>query len=414
MIEEDIKVEKLVNGGQGLGTLSDGKKIFIWNALPGEVVRARIIKKRKDYLEAIAEQILKKSKNRVDPKESNYLATSPWQILNFTAENQFKKAIIKEIFTREHVKLPKFDFKSLSKQYGYRNKMEYSFWGDDNGLHLALHYRGSQGKQIVPGSMLAMPAVDTGASSVIKELQKAKIRAGDLKTVVVRCNQDGEVVASLFVKKEEFVKLPLPNGVKALSVYYSNPKSPASIITKQLYMLGQNRLSDKLLGKRFEYNSDSFFQVNIPIFEEALKDIKQVVGDDKVIDMYGGVGSIGLSVSSDPIIIELDKETSNMAKENALKSNALVVETSAEKALDYIDQNKVLIIDPPRAGLHLSVVQKILDVGPKQVVYLSCNPVTQARDIKLLSEKYQIDFFKGYNFFPRTPHIESLAALKLI
>ena len=412
--EEIVTIDKLVNGGQGLGALDNGKKVFAWNALPGEIVKVRIIKNKKDYMEAIAEQIIKPSTERVAPREANYLSTSPWQIINFDSENRYKKQIIEDIFAKEQVSLPNFYFLHNNNQYHYRNKMEYSFWGDESGLHLALHHRGSKGKQIVAGSQLAMPAIDEAANKILAELQKADIRAGELKTVIVRCNQDGDVVASLFVKNENFVKLSLPDGIKALTIHFSNPKSPASIITKELYMLGQNKLSDMLLGRSFEYNSDSFFQVNIPIFEEALNDIKGLVDREDVVDMYGGVGSIGLSVADKPLIIELDEITAKMAKKNAQNSGAKVICAASEKALEYINKDKVLIVDPPRAGLHKALIQKIIEVKPPKMLYLSCNPVSQARDVKLLSDQYKISFMKGYNFFPRTPHIETLIELKLV
>lgn len=130
--------------------------------------------------------------------------------------------------------------------------------------------------------------------------------------------------------------------------------------------------------------------------------------------MYGGVGSIGLSVSNNPTIIELDDATAKMAIHNTKDSDAKVIQASSEKALDYIIKDKILIVDPPRAGLHKNVINRILHTKPKKVIYLSCNPATQARDIKLLESNYLVSFFEGYNFFPRTPHIETLAVMELV
>lgn len=409
-----VTIEKLVHGGQGLATLPDGRKVFVWNALPGEVAKVRIIKKRRDYVEAVAEDVLEPSTERTTPKEEIYLSTSPWQIMTFEVENKYKKEIINEVFAREHVVLPDYRFTTPSHEYHYRNKMEYSFWGDDYGIHLALHKRGSHGKQIVVGSALALPSVDNGANQVLKELQKHNIRAGDLKTVIVRANQTGEAAASLFVKNQDFIKLALPSNLNGLAVYYSNPKSPASVPTKLMYKLGDTTIQDTLLGKSFEYNSDSFFQVNLPIFEQALSVIKKFVYENEVVDMYGGVGSIGLGVSNNPTIIELDDATAKMAIHNTKDSDAKVIQASSEKALDYIIKNKILIVDPPRAGLHKNVINRILHTKPKKVIYLSCNPATQARDIKLLESNYLVSFFEGYNFFPRTPHIETLAVMELV
>lgn len=449
---DEVVIEKLVHGGQGLGTLADGRKVFVWNALPGETVRVRIIKKKRSYAEAIAEEILKASPERIDPLEDNYLATSPWQMMTFEAENRYKSAIVKELFTHEGVVIPNENLESsggkgdlstsparagfaqddravvsVGSEFHYRNKMEYSFWGDDDGLHLALHQRGSHGKQIVQGSALAMPAVDDAARAVLSELQRLDLRAGDLKTVIVRCNQAGEAVAALFVKPSKFPRLKLPNAVKSpvskdspvsvlkgLRVYHSNPRSPASVPTTLLYELGDCGLRDKLLGQTFSYDVDSFFQVNLPVYERALEHIRTHSQGDPV-DMYAGVGTIGLSVAKEHVtLVELDPATAAMARVNAsgLDPGASVVEASTEKTLEYITKKQPVIFDPPRAGLHVKVVERCLDVRPPQIIYLSCNPATHARDIALLQEAYMMTDFEVYNFFPRTPHIETLAVLR--
>jgi 23S rRNA (uracil1939-C5)-methyltransferase len=432
-MNETVTITKLVHGGQGLGELADGRKVFVWNALPGETVRVRIIKKKRSYAEAIAEDIVEPSPERVEPREANYLATSPWQMMSFAAENKYKAEIVKELFQQAHIDITQFDLTTVAGKaarddefisspgamenplgvFHYRNKMEYSFWGDDDGLHLALHQRGSHGKQIVTGSALAMPAVDAAANAICMQLNKLNARAGDLKTIIVRVSQRGEAVAALFTKLPKFIHLELPPELKGLRVYHSNPKSPASVPTKLLYELGDCQLTDELLGKPFTYDVDSFFQVNLPVYEQALKRIKEHCQSDPV-DMYSGVGSIGLSVATQwTRLVELDPATATMARLNAATSgiDAEVVGVSTEKALEYITCDGPVIFDPPRAGLHPKVVEACLATLPPQIIYLSCNPATQARDLALLQEKYAIDFFEIYNFFPRTPHIETLAVL---
>ena len=411
-----VRIEKLVYGGQGLGTMADGRKVFVWNALPGELVRARTIKQKRSYVEAIVTDILEASPERIEPREINYLATSPWQIVTYEAENRYKRSIVDELFTHEKVALPALDETvHEDNEWRYRNKMEYSFWGDDDGIHLALYERGSHGKQIVDGSALAMPAVDRAASAIATRLTKLDVRASDLKTVIVRCDRAGEVVVSLFVKREDFPELPLSHELKGLRVYYSEPKSPASVRTKLLQQAGDVDLQDELLGKRFQYDVDSFFQVNLPIFERALMRIKEHCQSASLTDMYAGVGSIGLSVARERVnLIELDPASAEMARANAAASglDANVIESSTEKVLEYISGAEPVIFDPPRAGLHDNVVERVLDVTPQQVIYLSCNPATQARDLAKLQRQYDITFFEVYNFFPRTPHIETLAVLK--
>ena len=413
---EEVSISKLVNGGQGLGELADGRKVFVWNALPGETVQVRVIKKKRSYVEAIAEEIGQASSERLAPREENYLATSPWQMMTFAAENKYKAEIVRELFTHEGVNLPVFgEIITAGGEWHYRNKMEYSFWGDEEGLHLALHRRGSHAKQIVEGSALAVPALDDGARAVLAELRKLDIRAGDLKTIVVRSSQNGDVVSALYTKVDDFPKIGLPSGLKGLRVYYSNPKSPASVPTELLYELGDSVLHDTILGKSFAYDVESFFQVNLPIYEKALSRIREhCIGDP--VDMYAGVGSIGLSVAQKAVeLVELDPATAKMAQVNAEGDtvDATVIVTSTERALVYITPDRPVIFDPPRAGLHARVVDHCLAVAPPQIIYLSCNPATQARDLALLQQAYDITFFEVYNFFPRTPHIETLAVLKI-
>lgn len=413
---QEVEIEKLVHGGQGLGTLPDGRKVFVWGALPGEKVSVRILKGKKSYAEAITEEVLQPSPLRIEARESNYLATSPWQIIPFAAENDYKKLIVQELFVQAHVPIPDFAMTTAGEEWHYRNKMEYSFWGDDDGLHIALHNRGSHRKTIVQGSELALPAIDVAARDVLKELQKHDLRAGDLKTIIVRCSQAGEAVVSLFVKPTEFIELEKPDSVKGLRVYHSNPKSPASVPTKLLYEKGHPLLHDTLLGTPFTYDGDSFFQVNIPVFEKALERIREHVADNEaIVDMYAGAGSIGLSVAAKSVqLVELDPATTAMARVNADATglDTEVIESSSEKVLEYIVSDKPVIFDPPRAGLHDKVVERTLDAMPPQVVYLSCNPATQARDLAKLQEKYDITYFEAFNFFPHTPHIETLAVLK--
>lgn len=486
---EDLVLEKFVNGGQALGYFGkdfESKPVFVWGGIAGETVDVLVAKSRKGILEGVIQKVkvtpsltiplklqgsrklrstVSKSPKRVVPKsEDEYLSTSPWQILDFAFENETKLNLLKQTFKYEAgIDLDEnyeVEMFAGSAEYGYRNKMEYNFWGDEDGIHLALHKRGSGQKIKLKGSVLASDAINKSGEDLIAKLNSLNIFAGDLKSLILRSNQKGEVVGALFVKKEDFKEFEVPKSLKGLVCYYSNPKSPASVITKELwrgsfgyFSSGESaqddslRLVDSILGKELAYDVNSFFQVNIAVFEEALKDIKKFLDPKlptspaipleledarrlrrtrKIVDFYGGVGSIGISVAGENYleIVELDEHSSRMAKENIAKlpsslklrrtgKNASVVNLPAEDSLEKIVQNCVLIVDPPRAGLHKKVVQRIVEAKPKQLIYLSCNPVTQARDLKeILEAGYEIKFSRGYNFFPKTPHIESLIILE--
>lgn len=419
---EHITLEKFVHGGQALATDGDGKKMLVWGGLPGEVVDVQIIKKKRSFREAVVVNVLESSPDRVEPLEPEvYLSTSPWQIVNPTAEPLYKQAILQETFAREGVAVSWDEFQSDDRTYGYRNKMEFGFWGDESGINLAHYIRGSHGKRSTPnGSKLAVEPVNEGAKAVIKMINtyatQIGLRAGDLKTVIVRSNQKGEVVAALFIRSPEILinddNFVAPTYLKGLDVYFSNPKSPASLPTKKMYTYGNTTLVDAICGVNISYGVLSFFQVNLPMFERVLERIDDFGSGMPKVDMYSGVGAIGIPIDGVEALVESDIQNIKMAQKNVGNKSIQVVHAESEKALDYIYHDKSLIVDPPRAGLHAAVVHQILDVVPPQIIYLSCNPSTQARDIKLLSEKYRIASAQGYNFFPRTPHIESLILLE--
>ncbi len=417
----EVSVDKLVHGGQGLGTLPDGKKALVWNTLPGEIVRFRPLKTKSSFIEGIAEEILKVSPEREKSRDELYLSTSPWQMMSYEAENKYKKEILQESLQRSGIECNnEIEFIAPKDPWHYRNKMEYSFWGDDDGLHLALFNRGTHRKQIVSGSSLARPEIDEAANQICRILNEQSVRAGDLKSLIIRCNQAGECVAALFTRREDFPKIRKFSDIaKGVAVYFSNPKSPASVPTRQLYKAGDTTLTDNLLGRTFQYDVLSFFQVNLEAYTKALQAIKTAVGSNFVTDMYAGVGTIGLSVSERaPWLVESDSHSAAMARLNVKNSGFkdAVVEVESEKATEYINcgEDSTVIFDPPRAGLHQKVIEATNAINPGQVIYLSCNPSTLERDLKIFDEygTYQIKSVTGYNFFPRTPHIEALAILE--
>ena len=409
----EVKIDKLIHGGQGIGTLKSGKKALIWGALPNETVTFKVTKKRSDYVEGVIESIIDASKNRIKAKDPEYLSTSPWQVLDYAYENEQKLKILTETFNRAGVDYEKvIDWTALKVPFNYRNKMEYSFFGDEKGLHLALFSRGSHHKQIIDGSSIARAEINESAKKVCDVLNSKNVRASDLKSIILRCNSNGEVVVALFTKDSSFPKFKeLENIVKGLVVVYSNPRSSASVRTEDLYSYGDISLSEEILGISLKYDVFSFFQINIEIFTSVLSDIKNEVSGKKLIDLYAGVGSIGLILGKATAVIESDKNNINWAKVNAIGTKTKVIHSTSELALDYITNKDILAVDPPRAGLHKDLVSRILEVKPPKVVYLSCNPSTQARDLNLLQKEYKVQKIIGYNFFPRTPHIESLAIM---
>lgn len=492
-VSESVLLEKIVGGGQAIGTLENGKKAFVWGGLPGELVSFRITKKKSKLVEGVVEQIIQPSSERIEPRDgSGYLSTSPWQTMSFQLEQQVKARLINEAFSLHGVSLPeKTDVFSDGNQYGYRNKVEFSWWGDTNTdgtetLDLAFFRRGSKGKMPVEGTSLAHENINWLARKVRDFLREQGVSARSLKTLLIRCDQSGDCVFQLYVKEQitdwksvftlftdqttSFKAWPC-NGWE---VIYSDPRSPASRITERLVSHGDTTLTDTILNVPFRYATEGFFQVNIPVYEQVLRDMavwtqrhaiggpedtlaagdarrgstqksfredEKFLGADRAagpadsdlrecsagtfedgsgqtqrrtVDMYSGVGTIGLTIGGEHCtLVEVDENAVREMRQNVslLHSSSQPVLAKSEDALDYITSDRIIILDPPRAGLHARVVERLLETTPPRIVYLSCNPVTQARDVALLLNKYDIVHHKGYNFFPRTPHIEHLVVL---
>ncbi len=412
-----IEVEKIIPGGMALGTNSDGKKIFFWNALPGESVESfQITKNKLHFIEAIATDVINPSKFRVNPKDDCFLSTSPWQIIDFNYENQLKVELVKEVFRQagvdfNYVDLPEVTTEdegrspvttgrtdpcphnkitpafSDKKDYFYRNKMEYAlYWNNElQKISLALHQRGSHRKIPITSSSIERPEIFKAATEIVDNLNKNHAEARNYQSLLLRCNQKGEISGGL----------------------YENHK-PHPIFSN---------LKDEILGQTYSYSPNGFFQINLPVYEMALKQIKKHVTTDKVLDLYAGVGTIGLSVARDKklTLVEVDKSAFAELENNTKQAtNLSAILAKSEDVTNYIEPDITVILDPPRAGCDIKLINKLNEIKPEKIIYLSCNPATQARDIKNLLKNYKIQDIQTFNFFPHTPHIENLVILQKV
>ena len=429
-IFETLRLEKIVGGGQAIGTLDDGRKAFVWGGLPKELVTIRVTKKKSHFVEGIVTEIIEKSPERITPRDENsYLSTSPWQIMPMSSEQSHKALLIEEAFLLHNITLPeKIKVFSDGVEFNYRNKVEFSWFGDKTDddeketLDLAFFKRGGKGKVIVDGTSLAHPSINKLAIEIRDLLREKPIVARQLKTLLIRSDQQGNAVWQLYVK-DRIENLISEDEAKLLSakggeIIYSDPKSPASRITERLEKFGDTTLSDTILDVAFNYACEGFFQVNIPVYEKALNDMKKWIDCNEkmpTLDLYSGVGTIGLTIGGDDVtLVEINEHAVAEMQRNITKlnrPNAKAILAPSEKSLEYITDEQIVIVDPPRAGLHADVANRLLETAPPRIIYLSCNPVTQARDVSLLQEKYEIVHHQGYNFFPRTPHIEHLVVL---
>lgn len=385
---ESVRVEKLIPGGQALGTLSDGKKIMFWGALPGETVtKWRATKSKSTYIEAIAAEISEPSTHRIEPQDSYYLANSPWQIFDYSYELSQKRELLLEIFRQQKIELGNVAVAPVQtdgQDLFYRNKMEYALYYhiDEQKIYPAIRERGTHHKVPITTSSLEKPELWQAANDIIDQLNSRHEEARKYQSLLLRCNQQGEVSGGLFENHR-----PHPHFAK---------------------------LTDTILGQTYTYSPNGFFQINLPVYEMVLREIKQHIATPNVLDLYAGVGTIGLSVARDRqlTLVECDKSAYRELEHNCAGTKAQPVLAKSEEALAYIQPDQTVIVDPPRAGCLPSVVEKLSDVQPRTIIYLSCNPITQARDLQLLTQHYDIKLIQPFNFFPRTPHLENLVILE--
>ncbi len=417
--DQPVKIDRLVPGGQGIGTREDGIKGFFWNALPGEIVSEYYITKKKShYFEAIAIMIENASPHRVTPEDECFLSTSPWQIMDYEYELEQKSELLAEIFRQNGLEYlfcgpflatgqkhwvdtrddgmathcPQRGIQTVltdNHDFRYRNKMEYALYWDiaEEKIKLAFHMRGSHSKVPIDRSSIERPEIFEEASKIVEKLNRDHEEARKYQSLLLRCDQKGKVSGGLFENRK-----PHP--------HFDN-------------------LEDVILGQKYSYSPNGFFQINIPVYEMALKEIAKHIKTEKVLDLYAGVGTIGLSVARNK---ELTLVENNKAAYEELERNCYstisesipqAILSNSEDALSYIESNQTVILDPPRAGCEKKLLEKLLEVKPKTIVYLSCNPTTQARDVKILTEKYHITNITPFNFFPRTPHLENLVILNI-
>lgn len=422
-MEIEVEFEKLVHGGYALGRYK-GQVVFAYGVLPGEVAKVRVQKRKRNYLFAEVIAILQTSDSRINPKEEHYLACSPWQILTYEKELEWKKEILLEIYQKiAKTNLELNHFYPSPKIWHYRTKIEFSFTEERGQLFLAFHKRGSwQEKMVLPkGCALIDPAVNEIALEIVTALNQKQAKAEDLKSLVFRIGKrTKERVAILYTKKENFSFSYQNKKLTGFFLVYSDPKSPVSKIDKVIASWGRDYLQEKVLNFTFSYPIDAFFQNNLWLFEKALKIMQSwLEPKDVVLDLYCGVGVIGITLANKVKKVSGGELSESMvafarlnASQNKIQNYQILAQPAEKLKIDFLRKFNVFIVDPPRAGLHPKLIKKILRVLPEKIIYLSCNPATQARDYSVLKEKYQAVSFYGLDFYPRTPHLESLLILQ--
>lgn len=396
-----------------------GRKVVAWGVLPGERARVVPIRKRSGTLLCRVEQILKPSPERVPAREAHYLSCSPWQVMEYSAQVHRKRRILESLFPS----LPLDRFVPAQTVWGYRNKLEFSFTEENGVLRLAFHERASPFRKIAlpEGCRLAGEAMNSAALEVVAQLGAQGVRADSLKSLIVRGSMaSGETLVALYVTEPSLAALDLPLGRNSgLAVYYSDPRSPASVATKLLFRNGAQHFTERVAGLDLACPLEGFFQNHAEVFACAVEEIRQHVPPCGVLlELYSGVGSIGLALgdrAQEIIAVESSKASVTFAEINRRRAGAgnyRPVWTRAEMCPEeLLAAADVVVVDPPRSGLHPKLVDTLTRTRPARVIYLSCNPETQARDVALLGSCYRPAALFGFDFYPQTPHMESLIVL---
>jgi 23S rRNA (uracil1939-C5)-methyltransferase len=416
-----ITIERIAPDGAG-ETRYRGRTLRVFGMLPGE--RGIVgIRKRKGIYWGILRELYESSPERVLPMDTHHLSSAPWQCMAYSFQARLKAEILARIYANVPT-APKPEFIPATAPTEYRTKVEFSVAQEGGALVPAFHERGERHKLLFAreGTALASPAMNAAAARLIAHLGFAGYSAGDIKTVVIRESKaTGELLGVVYFLREHsgIPTETLAEGLSGLVAVYSDPRSPASVATRVLSSCGKRNLIERVAGIEFSYSWDAFFQNNVPMYERVLAHMRDALpADVPILDLYAGVGVVGIVLSSDGRLAHcVDTVASAVvsAADNAQRAGRTNVTTEllpAERFPDEgIAQYPLIIVDPPRAGLHPKLLRTLLRNPPERLWYLSCNPETQVRDFAVLAEKFSIDRIVGYDFYPQTPHLESLLLL---
>lgn len=454
---DNLTINTVTHEGKGLGR-EGGKVVFVDYALPGDEVKVRITKSKKDYAMGTIHELLKPSLDRIEPSCEHFglCGGCKWQHAYYIKQLEYKEKIVKESFERigKISFLENLPIKGNGEIFYYRNKLEYTFsakrWLTTEEIEsgenierraLGFHIPGQFGKVININKCFLQDERSNLIRNDIKEFAlkenlsfyNIQEHQGLLRNIIIRNTSINEWMVIVSFGESNLVEIRLVmDFLKSkypfiTSLYYViNLKMNDTIFDLPLVLYnGKSSITEKLGHCIFDISPKSFFQTNSKQAKE-LYDVALNFADIKpnnlVYDLYTGTGSIACYIAhlcKKVVGIEYIPEAISDANKNAALNkieNASFYSGEVEKILDdtFIEQNgrpDIIITDPPRSGMHKDVVEKILEIAPQKIVYISCNPATQARDVQLLSEKYVPAKSQPLDLFPHTFHIENVALL---
>ena len=456
----NILVEDYAAEGKSIARV-DGKVIFIENAIPGDVVEIRLSKNKKDWAEGHITAFQRYSADRIEPFCPHFgvCGGCRWQMLPYSLQLKYKQQQVEEVLKRiGKVALPTVDpIVGAPETTLYRNKIEYTFsnrrfllpkeLGDPSVSPqqnvAGFHARGLFDKvvdidtcflQEEPTNRLRRLVRDFGLAHELP-FYDIKEHRGWLRNLQVRICTTGEVMANLVVgyaDEEQTRRLSgqmlqqIPELTTLLVTVNAKWNDSITGLEPQV-IYGHGYVIEQLEDFRFKIGPQSFFQTNTRQGEQLYRisrEYAELTGKETVYDLYCGTGSIGIFVSRQAariVGVEVVEAAVDDARENAALNGIAharffagdVVDVCRDEFFEQQGRPDVIITDPPRAGMHQGLVNKILDMAAPTVVYVSCNPATQARDLHLLDAKYAVTRVQPVDMFPHTHHIENIVQLKL-
>jgi 23S rRNA (uracil1939-C5)-methyltransferase len=450
----ELSIEKMAAGGKGLGYL-DGWVLFVKGAVPGDRILAKITRKKKAYGEGRIEKVLEASSERIKPPcpYSGHCGGCQWQHIHYERQLYYKKQIILDALA--HIgslkEVPVHDVIPAERIFAYRNKMEFSFsdrrWllpeemdlaGLDKGFALGLHVPGTFSKVIDIEACLLQQERGNQLLGHVKDYVREsgvpvyglKSHKGYWRFLVLRYSGwlHGWMVNIVTSADKPDVIQPLAeqmgeryDDVLTVVNNITERKAAVAVGDREKVLLGDGILRDRIGPFTFQISANSFFQTNslgAQRLYEKVAEYAALQGGETVLDLYSGTGTIPIFLSSrskEVIGIEIvqsaimDGEQNCAA--NGIKNCRFLWGDIRERLPLLKSRPEVLIIDPPRAGMHKDVLPIVRDLGAERIVYVSCNPSTLARDLGELVSGYEVSQVQPLDMFPHTHHVEALAQL---
>lgn len=460
LILENVKIEAVAAEGKSLAHV-DGTVVFVEFAVPGDIVNVKVTKKKKNYMEGFILEIVKPSEDRLQPfcEHFGICGGCRWQPLPYDMQLKAKQQQVWDQLVRiGHLEIPDISpILPSDKTKYYRNKLEFTFsnkrWiynnedpdslTDEERLGLGFHVGKFFDKVLDIKHCSLQPEPSNEIRLFIREyavthnLEFYNIRenTGFLRNIIIRNNQVGDVMLTVcFAYDDQDKIVPMLDAIAAefpqiKSLHYViNEKLNDSISDLDCILYKGDDAIWETMGKlKFKIGPKSFYQTNseqaYKLYSVA-KEFAALTGNEVVYDLYTGTGTIAQFISdkaSKVIGIEYVKEAIEDARINAEANgitNCTFFDGDMKDILtaDFIKEHgkpDVMIIDPPRAGMHPDVVKVIMEAAPERIVYVSCNPASQARDLAMMSPMYEITAVQPVDMFPHTMHVENVCALKL-